>query len=126
MISFRLPNLYTLSDSIIFVAWAKNWEGNTVYSVTGTVTSYFNAANQIALLGTVQYILQTVLVPLYSKLSDLWGRTEIFLFSIIFYVVSGIVLACSQSINDLVVCETENIFRAYICLYIPLTVKLLL
>lgn len=88
---------------IIMVAWAKNWEGNTTYSVLPLVTSYLSAANQVALLSTVQYILQTVLIPFFAKLADMWGRSEVFVLSILIYIISGVVFATSNTISDLCV-----------------------
>lgn len=85
------------------VAWAKNWEGNTTYSVLPLVTSYLNAANQVALLSTVQYILQTVLIPFFAKLADMWGRSEVFVLCLLIYIISGVVFATSNTISDLCV-----------------------
>ncbi|KAI8137026.1 major facilitator superfamily-domain-containing protein [Fennellomyces sp. T-0311] len=93
-------DLWIIIVGIVLFAWAKNWEGNTTYAVQFEVLSLFTAANKAALLSTVQYLLQTVLIPFYAKLSDLWGRTEVFAVSLTFYIVSGVTYACAQRFND--------------------------
>jgi MFS family permease len=89
--------------SIILIAWAKNWEGNVIYSASLTVTSYFGALNLLALIEVVLYIVQTVLLPMYAKFADMVGRTEGFVIAIFFYILSGIVQAVSPNIDTLIV-----------------------
>ncbi|KAI9322636.1 major facilitator superfamily domain-containing protein [Dichotomocladium elegans] len=93
-------DLWLIIGGIVLFAWAKNWEGNTIYSISFNVLSLFNAANQYSLLSTVEYLLQTVLIPFYAKLSDIWGRTEVFAVSLLFYILSGVVFACAQRFSD--------------------------
>jgi MFS family permease len=68
------------------------------------VTSLFDTTNLISILDTVLTILQAVLYPIYSKLSDMYGRAYLYTAAIILYMVSYIVFACSSSYQDLVVC----------------------
>lgn len=88
---------------IILVAWAKNWEGNVIYAASTTVTSYFESLNIAGLIDVVLYIVQTVLLPMYAKFSDMIGRTEAFTVAIFFYIISGIVQALAPSIDTLIV-----------------------
>ena len=111
-----LTNIFIISNhslacSIVLFAWAKNWEGNTIYSITFNVLSLFQAANQYSLLNTVQYLLQTVLIPFYAKLSDIWGRTEVFALSLFFYIISGVVYACAQRFSDFAVSIFDPLLR---------------
>lgn len=59
--------------------------------------------NMATLLSTVQYLLQTVLIPFYAKLSDLWGRSETFAVALGFYIISGVTYACAQQFSDFAV-----------------------
>ncbi|KAI9264152.1 major facilitator superfamily domain-containing protein [Phascolomyces articulosus] len=93
-------DLWIIIVGIILFAWAKNWEANTTYSVQPNVLSLFNAANMLALLSTIQYLLQTVLIPFYAKLSDMWGRSETFAVSLVFYIISGVTYSCAQRFSD--------------------------
>jgi MFS family permease len=84
-----------------------------VYSANVGITSYFNSLNIASLISVVLYILDTVLLPMYAKLSDLIGRTEAFSIAIFFYVISGIVQAVAKNMDTLVVC-TCFFFRIYV------------
>ncbi|KAG0169850.1 hypothetical protein DFQ28_011343 [Apophysomyces sp. BC1034] len=95
-------DLALILAGIILLAWAKNWEGNAIVSVTPKVFSIFEALHLTSLLNVVLYILQTALLPIYSKVSDMVGRTEAFTIAIFFYVISGVVMATAQSMDTLV------------------------
>ncbi|KAI8384809.1 major facilitator superfamily domain-containing protein [Radiomyces spectabilis] len=95
-------DLFLIIFGIVAVAWAKNWEGNVVFSVTPLVTSLFDSVHISSILDIVLYILVTVLLPFYSKFADMVGRTEAFTVAIVFYVVSGTVQATAQNLDTLV------------------------
>lgn len=59
--------------------------------------------NLAALLNVVLYVLETVLLPFYAKFADMVGRTEAFVISIFFYVLSGVVQAVAPNMDTLVV-----------------------
>lgn len=92
------------------VAWAKNWEGNVVYSASVAVASYFNSLNISSLISVVLYIVQTVLLPMYAKFSDMIGRTEAFSIAIFFYVISGVIQAVAPTMDTLIVIIYTLIF----------------
>ncbi|EPB84020.1 hypothetical protein HMPREF1544_09219 [Mucor circinelloides 1006PhL] len=87
---------------IILVAWAKNWEGNLVYSASVQIYSAFNSLSISALVDVVLYIVQTILLPMYAKFSDMVGRTEAFAMAIFFYVISGVIQATAQNMDTLI------------------------
>lgn len=89
--------------SIVAIAWAKNWEGNVIATASSYITSAFNSMNLAALLNVVLYVLETVLLPFYAKFADMVGRTEAFVISIFFYVLSGVVQAVAPNMDTLVV-----------------------
>ncbi|KAK4517234.1 HTH APSES-type domain-containing protein [Mucor velutinosus] len=51
---------------------------------------------------TVSYILQRALLPIYSKLSDLYGRAQCYTFALVFCIISNVVLATANNYNTLV------------------------
>jgi MFS family permease len=59
--------------------------------------------NISALINIVLYIVQTVLLPMYAKFSDMIGRTEAFVIAIFFYILSGVVQAVAPNMDTLVV-----------------------
>lgn len=78
---------------------------NFVLSVN--VTEYFNVQNLISLLPTVLYILQTALLPIYCKLSDMYGRAQCYTVALTLYIVSYIIMATAPNYYTLVV---SNLF----------------
>lgn len=72
------------------------------FSLNQNVTSLFETNNLISLLPTVLYMLQTALLPIYSKLSDMYGRAQCYTFALVFYIISNIVMATANNYNTLV------------------------
>ncbi|KAI8970267.1 major facilitator superfamily domain-containing protein [Mycotypha africana] len=87
---------------IVLVAWAKNWEGNVIYAASPYVYSAFNALNLASLVTVILYIIQTVLLPMYAKFSDMIGRTEAITIAIFFYIISGIVQTAALNFNTII------------------------
>jgi MFS family permease len=67
------------------------------------VTNAFGTNNLQSLMPTVLYILQSVLLPTYSKLSDMLGRVECYTISLAFYIIAEIVMATAQNYYTIVV-----------------------
>ncbi|KAI8338234.1 major facilitator superfamily, partial [Chlamydoabsidia padenii] len=88
-------------SGIVLVAWAKNWEGNTLSSITPQVTGIFGGLSIGSVLDTILYIMVTVLLPMFSKLADTVGRAEAIVIAIWFYIMAGVVMACAQSMDAL-------------------------
>ncbi|KAL9538206.1 hypothetical protein MBANPS3_011112 [Mucor bainieri] len=91
-----------LFSGLVIFSWAKGFSGNVNNNLLANVTNLFQSNNLISILSTVLYILQCVLYPLYSKLSDIYGRAQCYTVAIIFYMVSYIVLACANNYEMLV------------------------
>src|SRR5712692_3761186 len=58
-------------------------------------------------VSTAYLLTSTVMVPIYGKLSDLFGRKPIFLFGIVVFVIGSALSGASQSMNELIA------FRAF-------------
>ncbi|KAG0166922.1 hypothetical protein DFQ28_006563 [Apophysomyces sp. BC1034] len=87
---------------LTLLSWAITWEAYMVFIITPTVTSRLSANNISSILSTVLYILQTALLPIYSKLADFMGRAETYAISLMFYVVSFVIMATAQNYDTLV------------------------
>ena len=68
----------------------------------------------MSIISTVTYILQSVLFPTYSKLSDLFGRAEVFSVCMLFYILAYIVMATANSFAALVVSSNIIIIIHYL------------
>ncbi|KAI8087945.1 major facilitator superfamily domain-containing protein [Gilbertella persicaria] len=87
---------------LLLVSWGTTWEKSLVVALTPTVTSVFQSNNISGVLTTVLSILQTALQPMYSKLSDMTGRAQAFTISIVFFVLSFVIMACAHDYNTLI------------------------
>src|SRR5438067_603162 len=58
-------------------------------------------------ISTAYLLTSTVTVPIYGKLSDLFGRKPIFLFGVVIFLIGSALSGASQSMNDLIA------FRAF-------------
>jgi EmrB/QacA subfamily drug resistance transporter len=63
--------------------------------------------NEYTWVSTAYLLTSTVTVPIYGKLSDLFGRKPIFLFGIVLFLVGSALSGASQSMNQLLA------FRAF-------------
>lgn len=78
-----------------------------MYAIKPTVTSHFGANNISGVLATVLDILQVALQPIYSKLSDMTGRATAYTISLMFFLISFIVMACANDYNTLIVSRNK-------------------
>ncbi|KAG1080116.1 hypothetical protein G6F42_023461 [Rhizopus arrhizus] len=97
---------WIIFSALILLSWAINWEYNLSFSLSVNVTSLFKTNNLISLLPTVLYILQTALLPIYSKLSDMYGRAQCYTVALTFYIVAYIIMATANNYETLVVSRT--------------------
>src|SRR6266566_3116906 len=58
-------------------------------------------------VSTAYLLTSTVMVPIYGKLSDLFGRKPIFLFGVVIFLIGSALSGASQSMNELIA------FRAF-------------
>src|SRR5579859_7394482 len=58
--------------------------------------------NQYTWVSTAYLLTSTVMVPIYGKLSDLFGRKPIFLFGIVVFLIGSALSGASQSMNELI------------------------
>ncbi|KAI8057453.1 major facilitator superfamily domain-containing protein [Thamnidium elegans] len=93
---------YILFSGLLLLSWAISFEANMSFALSQNVTNAFGTNNLISLLPTVLYILQTALLPIYSKLSDIYGRAHCYTVALIFYMVSYIVMATAPNYYTIV------------------------
>ena len=74
----------------------------TTNSITTTVASIFNSMNLVSVISVTTSIIRVVLFPIFSRLSDLLGRTEVYSFSAIFHIISFVILATAQNFDTIV------------------------
>jgi MFS family permease len=101
-------NTTCILSSLLLLSWAISFETNINLSLSQNVTNTFGTNNLISLLPTVLYILQTALLPIYSKLSNMFGRAQCYTVALTFYIVSYIVMATAPTYYTIVVRILHN------------------
>jgi MFS family permease len=100
---------WILFGGLVLLSWAMSFESNINMSLSQNVTNIFQSNNLLSLLPTVLYILQTALLPIYSKLSDLYGRAQCYSVALTFYIISYIVMATANNYDTLVVSRKKKV-----------------
>ncbi|KAI8333506.1 major facilitator superfamily domain-containing protein [Choanephora cucurbitarum] len=95
-------DMYIVFSSLVLLSWAINWEAYTNMALSQYLLSELESVNLISILSTVLYILQTALLPMYSKLSDIYGRAACYTVAMSLYIISYIVMATSKTYTNLV------------------------
>ncbi|OBZ88275.1 Siderophore iron transporter mirC [Choanephora cucurbitarum] len=95
-------DMYIVFSSLVLLSWAINWEAYTNMALSQYLLSELESVNLISILSTVLYILQTALLPMYSKLSDIYGRAACYSVAMLLYIISYIVMATSKTYTNLV------------------------
>lgn len=88
---------------LILFSWASGFASYMNMTLLTNVTSLFDTTNYISILDTVLSILQAVLYPIFSKLSDMYGRAYLYTAAIVLYMISYVIFACAHNYETLVV-----------------------
>ena len=71
-----------------------------------TICSDLHSAAGYSWIGASYIIATTAVIPIWAKLSDIWGRKPILLMAVALYFVSSIICAVSSSMGMLIVSRT--------------------
>src|SRR5438309_5846671 len=75
----------------------------TIVSTAGpTIISELGGLSLYAWVFSAFLIVQTVTIPIFGKLSDLYGRKRLFLFGVVVFMAGSVLSGASQSIVELV------------------------
>ncbi|KAG0260766.1 hypothetical protein DFQ27_003337 [Actinomortierella ambigua] len=73
--------------SVLIQAFCMSFEIQITYGIAGYVNAYFQTTSLQAVLPTIQAVISTSLVPLYTKVSDVFGRAPSLTFAFLCYLV---------------------------------------
>ncbi|KAI8366767.1 major facilitator superfamily domain-containing protein [Radiomyces spectabilis] len=101
---------YTLYALIVLIAWVLHWEASVIQVSSIYVTSALGSSSLISTLRTVSSIVQTVLLPFYSKISDKVGRSSIYGLAVISLIVSLIIQATAKNYDTILGAQVIHAF----------------
>ncbi|KAG0222976.1 hypothetical protein BGW42_006179 [Actinomortierella wolfii] len=99
---------YWLWGSVLVLAYCTSFESAVSGGVQNYITAYFKVTSLTALLPTIMAALSTALVPLYTKVSDVFGRAGSLTFAFTSYLIGLIVAGTAQSYTHLAIGEIIN------------------
>lgn len=85
--------------SAFLVGYAYGLDGQTRYIYNGYATGNFNEHSLLATINVITGFIGAGFQPLYARLSDYFGRLELFIVSILFYVVGTIIQSQAYDVN---------------------------
>ncbi|SJX62398.1 related to siderophore iron transporter mirc [Sporisorium reilianum f. sp. reilianum] len=99
----RRRGLYLLVYSAIFcVAYVTSLDSNTGYLYLNFACSEYGALASFSTVAIVQQMVFAIAKPPIAKLSDVVGRPQAYMLSLVFYVCGYIVVASTSSLRSLI------------------------
>jgi EmrB/QacA subfamily drug resistance transporter len=95
--------LYTVFAGIMTGIALSALDSNIVGVALPTIVGELGGLNQIAWVGTAYLLTSTAVTPLFGKLSDLYGRRQLFQVAIATFVVGSLACGISQTMLQLVI-----------------------
>lgn len=96
---------YTLRIALFFstflTAYAYSIESTVKYRLEAYATGSFGHHSLLSTVSVIQAVIAAAAQPTFARLSDRFGRLELFIFSIVLYVVGTIIQCFSKNIETL-------------------------
>ncbi|KAI9298013.1 MFS general substrate transporter [Neoconidiobolus thromboides FSU 785] len=91
--------LWVCYIGLFLITFVNSLESNFNYSLFNIALEEFKANAILSVFGVVTSLLGIILVPLYSKFTDYFGRTEIYLFSLLCHLLGVVFLGVANSFS---------------------------
>ncbi|KAG0082081.1 hypothetical protein BGZ93_010758 [Podila epicladia] len=88
---------------VLIQAFCMSFEVQTSYGISGYVNAYLKASSLQAVLPTVQAVIATAMVPLYTKVSDVFGRAPSLTFAFVCYLTGVTIEGSARSFLQLAI-----------------------
>ncbi|GER90975.1 MFS transporter [Dictyobacter vulcani] len=102
----RRETLLTMAG-VLLVMLLASLDQTIVSTAMPHIIADFNGLDRYTWVTTAYLLTSTVMIPIYGKLSDLFGRKSIFLVGVVLFLLGSAVCGMAQSMNQLIV------FRAF-------------
>lgn len=100
--TFRTYTVMVALFSTMFIAALNT---TIVATAIPTICSDLHSASGYSWIGASYVIATTAVVPIWAKLSDIWGRKPILLTAVALYFASSIICAVSSTMSMLIHCH---------------------
>ncbi|KAF9583073.1 hypothetical protein BGW38_010313 [Lunasporangiospora selenospora] len=100
---FTRKEYLILCAGVLIQAFMYSFEVNLMYNALGYVTGYFTASSIATILPVILQIISAALVPLYTKVSDVFGRAESLTAAMVLYLVGYAIQGNSQAFAHLAI-----------------------
>jgi EmrB/QacA subfamily drug resistance transporter len=94
--------LYTVFGGVVAGLFLSALDTNIIGVALPTIVGDLGGLNQIAWVGTAYLLTSTAATPLFGKLSDLYGRRQLFQAAIVTFVVGSLLCGLAQDMTQLV------------------------
>nr|MCU0261621.1 MFS transporter [Ilumatobacteraceae bacterium] len=94
--------VYTVFGGIVAGLFLSALDTNIIGVALPTIVGDLGGLNQIAWVGTAYLLTSTAATPLFGKLSDLYGRRQMFQVAIVTFVIGSLLCGISQTMTQLV------------------------
>ncbi|CAK7204314.1 ferrioxamine B transporter [Sporothrix eucalyptigena] len=100
-----LSSVLTLTDRIalffgvFLIAYAYGLDGTVRYTFQTYATASYSEHSLLAAINVLRSVIAAAAQPTAAKIADIFGRVELVLVSIVFYVVGTIIQASSNGVN---------------------------
>jgi EmrB/QacA subfamily drug resistance transporter len=95
--------LYTVFGGIVAGLFLAALDTNIIGVALPTIVGDLGGLNQIAWVGTAYLLTSTAATPLFGKLSDLYGRRQLFQVAIVTFVLGSLACGLAQTMSQLVI-----------------------
>ncbi|HEX9260631.1 MAG TPA: MDR family MFS transporter [Acidimicrobiales bacterium] len=95
--------LYTVFAGIIAGLFLSALDTNIIGVALPTIVGDLGGLNQLAWVGTAYLLTSTAATPLFGKLSDLYGRRQLFQVAIVTFAAGSLACGLSQNMTQLVI-----------------------
>ncbi|KAI1945320.1 ferrioxamine B transporter [Ophidiomyces ophidiicola] len=97
---------FKLSDRILFffgiflIAYAYGLDGTIRYTYQPFATASYKTHSLLATVNVLRGVIAAAAQPTVAKIADVFGRAEVIMLTIVFYVIGTIVEACSSNVQS--------------------------
>src|ERR1700730_18007819 len=102
----RRETLFTMI-AVLLVMLLASLDQTIVSTALPRIISDFNGLDRYTWVTTSYLLPSTIMIPIYGKLSDMFGRKPIFLIGVVLFLTGSAVCGVAQSMNQLIA------FRAF-------------